>query len=47
MTLAFRNLIHVGTLDTAEDIIGQVVVECYDFDEVSGRFIYVMKSYFN
>jgi hypothetical protein len=31
-------LIHVGTRETAEEIIGNVVVECYDFDEVSIDF---------
>jgi hypothetical protein len=28
-------LTHVGTRETAEEIIGNVVVECYDFDEVN------------
>jgi hypothetical protein len=26
---------HVGSRQTAEEIIGNVVVECYDFDEVN------------
>jgi hypothetical protein len=34
MTLAFRNLMHVGTRETAEEIVGNVVVECYDHDPV-------------
>ncbi|CAF3716683.1 unnamed protein product [Rotaria sordida] len=43
ITLVFRNLIHVGTRETAEEIIGNVVVECYDYDEngdpdLIGRF---------
>lgn len=25
---------HVGTREQAEDIIGHVVVECYDYDQV-------------
>ena len=29
---------HVGTRETAEEIIGNVVVECYDYDEVSNDF---------
>ncbi|CAF3911139.1 unnamed protein product [Rotaria sordida] len=33
LTLAFHNLMHVGTRETAEEIIGNVVVECYDYDE--------------
>ncbi|CAF1333357.1 unnamed protein product, partial [Rotaria sordida] len=33
ITLAFQNLVHVGTRETAEEIIGNVVVECYDSDE--------------
>ncbi|CAF3469754.1 unnamed protein product [Rotaria socialis] len=33
ITLAFQNLIHVGTRETAEEIVGNVVVECYDYDE--------------
>ncbi|CAF4097606.1 unnamed protein product, partial [Rotaria sordida] len=33
LTLAFHNLMHVGTRETAEDIIGNIVVECYDYDE--------------
>ncbi|CAF1359491.1 unnamed protein product [Rotaria magnacalcarata] len=33
ITLAFRNLIHVGTRETAEEIVGNVVAECYDYDE--------------
>jgi hypothetical protein len=28
-------LTHVGMRETAEEIIGNVVVECYDFDEVT------------
>ncbi|CAF2056570.1 unnamed protein product [Rotaria magnacalcarata] len=44
ITLVFRNLIHVGSRETAEEIIGNVVVECYDYDEAGdgpdliGRF---------
>jgi len=34
ITLVFTNLMHVGTRETAEQIIGNVVVECYDYDEV-------------
>ncbi|CAF1410887.1 unnamed protein product, partial [Rotaria sordida] len=34
VTLAFQNLVHVGSRETAEEIIGNVVVECYDYDEV-------------
>jgi hypothetical protein len=30
---------HVGSRQTAEEIIGNVVVECYDFDEVN-RFLF-------
>jgi hypothetical protein len=26
---------HVGGRETAEEIIGNVVVECYDYDDVS------------
>ncbi|CAF1501936.1 unnamed protein product, partial [Rotaria sordida] len=37
LTLAFHNLMHVGTRETAEDIIGNIVVECYDYDEVSSQ----------
>ncbi|CAF4888115.1 unnamed protein product, partial [Rotaria sp. Silwood1] len=33
ITLTFRNLVHVGTRETAEEIIGNVVVECYDYDD--------------
>ncbi|CAF3824596.1 unnamed protein product [Rotaria sordida] len=33
VTLAFQNLVHVGSRETAEEIIGNVVVECYDYDE--------------
>ncbi|CAF1313663.1 unnamed protein product [Adineta steineri] len=33
MTLAFKNLIHIGTQESAEEIIGNVVVEIYDYDE--------------
>ncbi|CAF4328073.1 unnamed protein product, partial [Rotaria sp. Silwood2] len=33
VTLVFRNLLHVGTRETAEEIIGNIVVECYDYDE--------------
>jgi hypothetical protein len=25
---------HIGTRDTAEEIVGTVVVECYDYDPV-------------
>lgn len=35
ITLVFRNLVHVGNRQTAEEIIGHVVVECYDYDEVN------------
>ncbi|CAF1400273.1 unnamed protein product [Rotaria magnacalcarata] len=44
ITLAFQNLMHVGTRETAEEIVGNVVVECYDYDddgngpELIGRF---------
>ncbi|CAF1244784.1 unnamed protein product [Rotaria sordida] len=44
ITLVFRNLIHVGNRETAEETIGNVVVECYDYDDTSdgpdliGRF---------
>jgi hypothetical protein len=34
MTLVFQNLMHVGTRETAEEIIGNVVVECYDYDVI-------------
>ncbi|CAF4767027.1 unnamed protein product [Rotaria sp. Silwood1] len=33
LTLTFRNLVHIGTRETAEEIIGNVVVECYDYDD--------------
>ncbi|CAF1622315.1 unnamed protein product, partial [Didymodactylos carnosus] len=33
VSLVFRNLVHVGSVLTAEEIIGNVVVECYDYDE--------------
>ncbi|CAF4451127.1 unnamed protein product [Rotaria sp. Silwood2] len=33
ITLVFRNLMHVGSRETAEQTIGNVVVECYDYDE--------------
>jgi hypothetical protein len=42
ITLVFRNLIHVGNRETAEDIVGNVVVECYDYDEV---IIFTVISY--
>jgi hypothetical protein len=32
---------HVGTRETAEEIIGNIVVECYDHDDVS---IYLLKE---
>ena len=35
VTLVFQNLMHVGNRETAEEIVGNVVVECYDYDEVS------------
>ena len=35
MTLVFKKLMHVGNREQAEDIIGHIVVECYDYDEVS------------
>ncbi|CAF3109617.1 unnamed protein product [Rotaria sp. Silwood2] len=44
VTLAFQNLMHVGTRETAEEIIGNVAVECYDYDkggdgpDLIGRF---------
>ncbi|CAF1117580.1 unnamed protein product [Adineta ricciae] len=44
VTLVFRNLIHYGSRETAEEIVGNVVVECYDYDEANdgpdliGRF---------
>ncbi|UJR23948.1 hypothetical protein I4U23_026916 [Adineta vaga] len=37
VTLAFSNLMHVGDRESAEQIIGNVVVECYDYDEKSVR----------
>lgn len=37
ITLAFTNLMHVGTRETAEEIIGNVVVECYDYDLVNSN----------
>ncbi|CAF3351971.1 unnamed protein product [Rotaria sp. Silwood1] len=33
ITLVFQNLVHVGNRETAEQTIGNVVVECYDYDE--------------
>jgi hypothetical protein len=30
---------HAGSRQSAEEIIGNVVVECYDFDEVN-RFLF-------
>ena len=38
MTLVFRKLMHVGTREQAEDIIGHVVIECYDYDQVISFF---------
>ncbi|CAF1235979.1 unnamed protein product [Adineta ricciae] len=35
VTLAFPNLVHVGDRRSAEQIIGNIVVECYDYDEQS------------
>jgi hypothetical protein len=29
---------HVGSRETAEEIVGNVVVECYDYDPVSIYF---------
>jgi len=34
ITLVFRNLKHVGNRETVEQMIGNVVVECYDHDDV-------------
>ena len=30
---------HVGTREQAEEIIGHVVVECYDYDQVISLFL--------
>ncbi|UJR24822.1 hypothetical protein I4U23_006197 [Adineta vaga] len=49
VTLIFRNLIHYGSRETAEEIIGNIVVECYDYDEADnesdliGRFSTIAK----
>ena len=34
LTLVFQNLMHVGNRETAEQVVGHIVVECYDYDEV-------------
>ncbi|CAF3717062.1 unnamed protein product [Rotaria sordida] len=37
ITLVFRNLMHIGSREMAEQTIGNVVVECYDYDTSNER----------
>jgi hypothetical protein len=36
---------HVGTREIAEEIIGNVVVECYDYDEVIRKIFEIRNCY--
>jgi len=35
---------HVGSRETAEEIIGNVVCECYDYDDVIVIFLFLYYS---